>query len=392
MAFKAMHVFKKKMNTKEQVISGLRETFIKVGQVSYREVWEQVHIYQNDIKKYFGTLKNACKELEIPITKRKNKIVYCIQCKKELEISKHSINNFERFCNECKIKNNNKSFDNLVENYDYLVCPACGFRTKSLEAHFRENNSTWRACKFSKEEVEAKYGILKMFAPITDKKAKEKRKEIGWYRDRDATIRRMRASAGKHFLGKTKENCEYVKRISEKRHFQIVNGLIDLRKYKISKQQLEDTAIEGCINLRISSEKLHIPIWIVSRLCEKYELKVSRKWKTQQYVLETIAGILNTTFVEEFQFKNSKFRYDGCFEAFKLLVEVNGYQHYIFPNIYHRTRDAFEKAQIRDLLKQHEAERREYCFLVIKYDDDISVVSLRDKLSKFMFFESELQA
>jgi len=368
------------MNTKEQTAAGLRLTFEKVGQVSYKEAWTQAHVYQNDIKKYFGTLKQACQELGILTTKIKNKIVHCAQCNKEIEISKYSLDDFDRYCNECLIERNNKSFYDKIEGLDYLVCPACGFRTMSLEAHFRGGNVTWKACKYSREEVEAKYGELRMFAPILDERAKQTRKKIGWYKDRETTIQRMSASGGKHCLGKTKENCEYVKRISETKKEGFASGKYDTRIYKISKEQLEATAIEDGVNLRITSTKLNIPIWITSRLCERYGLQISRKWKTQTYVLKTISEILKTDFVEEFQFKKSRFRFDGCYPDLKLLVESNGYQHYIYPNIYHRTKEMFEKNLLYDDLKKQEAEKQGYRLLTVKYSDDLSAKGLQDRL------------
>lgn len=365
------------MNSREEVIIGLFLTFKEVGQVSYKQVYNISKIYQSDIKKYFGNLKNACEQLEISIEKNKFKSVKCSSCNKDLKISKYSssIDKFKHFCNECKeieeIKEYNKQFLGLKEDFDYLVCPKCGFKTRTLEAHFRKTNKTWSTCKFSKEEVEEEFGkFQRIYAPILDKKSKNKRKENGWYKNSLVTKEKMKKSGGKHCLGKTKENCEYIKKLSEIKKQGFSTGKYDTRKYKVSKEQLEETKLEdGKINPKISSENLNIPIHIVYRLCNNFGVEISRKWVNQTFILKTISSILKESFIEEFSFPKSKFRYDGCFLKSKLLVEVNGYQHYIFPNFFHKTIEAFEKNKERDLQKISLAQNKGYKILIISYKD-----------------------
>lgn len=366
------------MNSKEEIIKGLFLTFEKFGEVSYKKIWSIANIYQNDIKKFFGTLKNACEQLNISTEKNNLKIIKCSKCNKDFKIPKFTSNNYKHFCDICK-KNEkiiiyNQKFEGLKEDFDYLVCPKCGFKTRSLEAHFRESNKTWTACKFSKEEVEKEFGkFIRIRAPILDIKAKTKRRENGWYKNPLKTKEEMSKSAGKHLLGKTKENCEYVKKMSETKKKNFISGKYDNRKFKITKEQIQSTALEdNTINVYLTSEKLKVPVYIVNRLCKKNRLEISRKWTRQTFILKIISEILDENFIEEFQFPKSRFRFDGCFEKSKLLVEVNGYQHYIFPNFYHRTRELFQKNQERDQLKILLAKDQGYKLIIISYKDKIT--------------------
>jgi len=367
------------MHTKEQTIELLKKAFDCEGQLTYQIVFKY-GIYQHDIKKYFGTLDNACNELNIDNNIKQTKEVNCTRCNKILTISKYSLDDFGRYCDDCKIVLNNEKFDSLKKDHDYLECPACGFRTQTLESHYRKSNKTWTACKFTKQEVEEKFGKLRMFASVIDNKAKNKRRENGWYKDEEDTKRRMSASGGKHCKGKTKENCEYIRKMGELRKSMLAAGLIENRKYKISKEDLEKTALSDGINSVVSSKTLNIPKHIVGRLCNKFNLKRSRRWQDQTYILETISSITNCAFKEEFQFKNIKLRYDGIFEDLRLLVEVNGYQHYVYPNYYHRTLKDFEDAQKRDIIKEQLAKDKGFKFLAVSYKDDLSQESLKKRL------------
>jgi len=199
--------------TKEEVVVRLKLAFEKAGQITYHEACEHGGLNQNHIEVYFGTLKKACDVLGLSSQKKKMKVVFCAKCNKEMEISKYSLDDFDRYCRECLIEIHNSKFDGLVEGEDYLKCPECGFRNKSLEGHFRKNAKTWRACRLTKEEVEEKYGKIRIFAPVVDKNSKKNRRKNGWFKDKEATLKRMSESGGKHCLGKTKENCENTKTI-----------------------------------------------------------------------------------------------------------------------------------------------------------------------------------
>lgn len=78
----------------------------------------------------------------------------------------------------------------------------------------------------------------------------------------------------------------------------------------------------------------------------------------QHQVIALFEEILQTKFESEKTwkwFKREKsrghFSVDGYSEDLKLVVEFDGYQHYTFPNVYHRTREEFEYQQETDQLK-----------------------------------------
>lgn len=65
-----------------------------------------------------------------------------------------------------------------------------------------------------------------------------------------------------------------------------------------------------------------------------------------------------------------RFKFDGYFPAEKLVVEYHGYQHFVYPNVYHKTEEAYLMSRERDRLK------REYIlnapgltYLEIRYDE-----------------------
>jgi hypothetical protein len=62
-----------------------------------------------------------------------------------------------------------------------------------------------------------------------------------------------------------------------------------------------------------------------------------------------------------------RFKFDGCFEGRKLLVEFQGYQHRVFPNRYHPSREDFDDLQWRDAEKSRQVTADgEYRLLVVQ--------------------------
>ena len=76
-----------------------------------------------------------------------------------------------------------------------------------------------------------------------------------------------------------------------------------------------------------------------------------------------------------------RFRYDGFFPDFQLLVEFQGYQHYSFPSVYIQDRDAFDALQERDRQKVEQVERDgRFKILVVREDEpytDVEYLSQR---------------
>jgi len=61
---------------------------------------------------------------------------------------------------------------------------------------------------------------------------------------------------------------------------------------------------------------------------------------------------------------------DGFDPKTKIAVEYNGIQHYKYPNIYHKSKEDFEKQQYRDNLKKELCRKHNVTLLVIPYTVD----------------------
>lgn len=68
-------------------------------------------------------------------------------------------------------------------------------------------------------------------------------------------------------------------------------------------------------------------------------------------------------------FNNTRLFFDFCIPELKLLIEVQGQQHYSFNKFYHNDRDSFDTQVFYDKLKEEWASINNYKLLTIKYDE-----------------------
>lgn len=84
--------------------------------------------------------------------------------------------------------------------------------------------------------------------------------------------------------------------------------------------------------------------------------KCSAYCKTEKIVLSLVEQKLNIIF-KKYRFyydttnKHRFYEFDGYNEEHKIAFEYHGIQHYIYPNFFHRTNDAFIQQQQRDMNK-----------------------------------------
>jgi very-short-patch-repair endonuclease len=76
--------------------------------------------------------------------------------------------------------------------------------------------------------------------------------------------------------------------------------------------------------------------------------------------------------------------YDFIVPEMKLLIEVQGQQHYSFNKLYHRDKEDLEKQKFNDTLKEEWASTNGYSLLSIKYD---IIDSLTDSKFKTMVID-----
>jgi len=85
-------------------------------------------------------------------------------------------------------------------------------------------------------------------------------------------------------------------------------------------------------------------------------------------------------------FQNNKLLFDFYLPEFKLLIEVQGQQHYSYNNFFHSNSNDFKSQKYRDLLKTQWADEEGYKLLKIKYDEieDLTNESFRELVVNFI--------
>ena len=82
----------------------------------------------------------------------------------------------------------------------------------------------------------------------------------------------------------------------------------------------------------------------------------------------------NYTCIKEYETKaglnnNTSIRFDFCIPGLKVMIEVQGSQHFKFSKHFHKTLDHFRKALARDGLKQEWCSQNEYSLVYFNYDE-----------------------
>lgn len=73
---------------------------------------------------------------------------------------------------------------------------------------------------------------------------------------------------------------------------------------------------------------------------------------------------------------NRRLELDCYCEELQIAVEYNGYQHYVWPNCYHKSKDAFYDQKKRDKIKELTCIQRGICLIRIPYTVDIEKIPL----------------
>lgn len=112
--------------------------------------------------------------------------------------------------------------------------------------------------------------------------------------------------------------------------------------------------------------------------------------KTENYiqkVLEEKGLVFQKDFFRQKTFedlkskKGKKLKFDYFIPKLNLLIEYNGYQHYVFPNHLHKTEKDFLESKERDELKKEYSLKHNYNFLEIPYWEKDVVGFLINKIN-----------
>jgi thiol-disulfide isomerase/thioredoxin len=95
-------------------------------------------------------------------------------------------------------------------------------------------------------------------------------------------------------------------------------------------------------------------------------------FKTEYKCKELLEQRLNIKFNKtRFYYNKPKFfEFDGYNEEYKIAFEYHGYQHYIFPNFFHKTLEIHEKAVQRDMDKVIYANENNIKLIIIPYTEN----------------------
>jgi hypothetical protein len=96
------------------------------------------------------------------------------------------------------------------------------------------------------------------------------------------------------------------------------------------------------------------------------------RFKTENIVRDLLEAKLSISLKKARFFMPNRgyFEFDGYNEEHKIAFEYHGYQHYIYPNRWHKTEDAFNKA------KQRDKDKEQYCIdnniklIIIPYTEE----------------------
>ena len=149
--------------------------------------------------------------------------------------------------------------------------------------------------------------------------------------------------------------------------------------------------------------KLISNIYINARTPLKWECEFSHTWtntwdhinrgqwcpecssfKTEKKVkslLETALGF--TLSKHNFTYNNNKYQFDRYNEEHKVAFEYHGYQHYIYPNFWHKTKKDFLAAQQRDIEKECYCKTRGIKLIIIPYTEDNHIEAYVSSLELF---------
>ena len=116
---------------------------------------------------------------------------------------------------------------------------------------------------------------------------------------------------------------------------------------------------------------------VIKRECDRHGLPTFNHRIRQTQCLEAIARILESPYFEEWSPRKyvnpptgRRFRFDGFFPEYNLVVEFHGYQHWEFPSIYIKKPEVFEALKVRDALKKKLIEAEQgFTYLEIREDE-----------------------
>ena len=91
-------------------------------------------------------------------------------------------------------------------------------------------------------------------------------------------------------------------------------------------------------------------------------------FKTEKKVKSLLEKKLDITFNKtRFRYDNKRYEFDGYNKEYKIAFEYHGYQHYVYPNYFHKTKELYFAAQQRDKVKEQYCTKNGIKLIIIPY-------------------------
>lgn len=258
----------------------------------------------------------------------------CPKCGDTWEGSKHLGSVHDLRCGPCREVSD---WGGKSEPQDYVSCRVCGYRAENLTSHITTEHpaliGTYRATYLGAE-------IVALRSPIRDKAAIR-----GVPRSWSFRMKVSRGKLARAFRHTARSKAAMS--LSQKAKGRVV--------MLPSPLLLGFRLKNGKVSIGKASSNLGWGARVIRRECLRNGLAYHNCLVSQDRFLGLLAKVLGSEPHQEWssdQFVNPRterrFRFDGYFDGVRLLVEMQGYQHFTFPNRYHRTEDDYLDAQWRD--------------------------------------------
>jgi hypothetical protein len=357
----------------------------------------------------------AIKEARIKYPmKGRTKVTTCPVCQKDYNIA-WSFSHSDLTCPECKAKNKktleDQYFASKVELEDYVTCIKCSYRAENLTSHLQNAHPELIGCY---------PGQVMAFNSATRDKTHLRGKTLS-----AETKAKMSANAARWNKGRTKETDERLARAAAKQSNTAKNNPLGgswskgltkethpslklsgekmkatkaAQGYKPSCRRVTLTAEDlapfttgnGKVAIAKASSALGYSFPTLSRECARLGLPVSRRLISQVVCLENVSKALGgAEYSQEWSSKKFlnprtgwRFKFDGYFPEYSLLVEFHGPQHWKHIRWYNQRDQDFQRLLERDCIKESLVRADpKLRYLVVRSDEDFrSIEYLRGRL------------
>lgn len=331
------------------------------------------------------------------------KIIECPSCGDPREVGfTFAPSTHDARCAECRAKDEDAFWAAKQEGVDYVTCHGCGHRAENLTSHVQNAHREWVGCYPGQMVADN--------SAVRDKTALKGRVVS------EEVRAKMSTNAGRWNAGLTKETDVRVAQMAETMRGReawssgltkdtddrlqqtalTVSKTRSIRHWtsnevSLTKEQLLPFALKnGKISVGRAIAALGHAFVTIRRECARHGLSISNTAVLQAICLETISQVLGGASYEmewnDARFTNPKtgrrFRFDGFFPKFNLLVEFHGRQHWEFPSTFIEDKDQFLEQQERDRLKKDLIDGDpELRLLVVREDEPYAdPVYLRERL------------